>query len=159
MGSPCLCLSCSVVILENHQKILSFCKNYMNATVPSILFASRGLYNLWAPNAEFHVIYCIQIIQLLLSSISLLNIFVLPKSLIIIRNRPSKGCYVCPESEFKNLSFLVLRRKPCRCQDFTIVFVLFFYVAVAVSAHLWVVCRHFCCPMSLFQGHVLLVEI
>ena len=159
MGSPCLCLSCSAVILENHKKILSFCKNYMNATVPSILFASRGLYNLWAPNAEFHVIYCIQIIQLLLSSISLLNIFVLLKSLIIIRNRPSKGCYVCPESEFQNLSFLVLRRKPCRCQDFTIVFVLFFYVAVAVSAHLWVVCRHFCCPMSLFQGHVLLVEI
>ena len=31
--------------------------------------------NLWAPNAEFHVIYCIQIIQLLLSSISLQNIF------------------------------------------------------------------------------------
>ena len=120
---------------------------------------SGTIYNLWAPNAEFHVIYCIQIIQLLLSSISLLNIFVLPKSLIIIRNRPSKGCYVCPESEFQNLSFLVLRRKPCRCQDFTIVFVLFFYVAVAVSAHLWVVCRHFCCPMSLFQGHVLLVEI
>ena len=59
---------------------------------------------------------------------------------------------MCPESEFQNLSFLVLRRKPCRCQDFTIVFVLLFSVAVAVSTHLCVVCRHFCCPMSLFQG-------
>ena len=27
-------------------------------------------------------------------------------------------------------------------------------VAVAVSTHLCVICRHFCCPMSLFQGHV-----
>ena len=34
----------------------------------------------------------------------------------------------------------------------TIVFVLF-SVAVAVSTHLCVVCRHFCCPLSLFQGH------
>ena len=164
MGSPCLCLSCSAVILENHQKMLSFCKNYMNATVPSILFASRGLHNLWAPNAEFHVIYCIQIIQLLLSSISLWvlitfpYIIVLPTSLIIIRNRPSKGVYVCPESEFQNLLFRVLRRRPCRYRYFTMVFALF-SVAVTVSIHLCVVCRHFCCPMSLFQGHVLLVEI
>ena len=164
MGSPCLCLSCSAVILENRQKILSFCKNYMNATVPSILFASRGLYNLWAPNAEFHVIYCIQILQLLLSSISLWvlitfpYIIVLPTSLIIIRNRPSKGGYVCPESEFQNLLFRVLRRRPCRYRYFTIVFALF-SVAVTVSIHICVVCRHFCCPMSLFQGHVLLVEI
>ena len=102
----------------------------------------------------------------------------LPTSLIIIRNRPSKGGYVCPESEFQNPSFLVLRRRPnlvprafplkngwggkpwgrgwrrpCYCQDFTIVFVLLFPVAVAVSTHLCVVCRHFCCPISLFQGH------
>ena len=35
----------------------------------------------------------------------------------------------------------------------TIVFALF-SVAVAVSTHLCVVCRHFRCPMSLFQGHV-----
>ena len=34
----------------------------------------------------------------------------------------------------------------------TIVFALFSF-AVAVSTHLCVVCRHFCCPMSLFQGH------
>ena len=34
----------------------------------------------------------------------------------------------------------------------TIVFALF-SVAVAVSTHLCVVCRHFCCPLSLFQGH------
>ena len=52
---------------------------------------------------------------------------------MIIRNRPSKEGYVCPESEFQKLSFLVLRRRPCRCQDFTIVFVLLFSVAVAVS--------------------------
>ena len=126
-----------------------------------------GDYNLWAPNAEFHVIYCIQIIQFLLSSISPLKYFlwvpitfpyiiVLPTSLIIIRNRPFKGGYVCPESEFQNLSFLVLRRKKSRCQDFIIVFVLLFSVAVVVSIHLCVVCRHFWCPLSLFQGHVLL---
>ena len=30
-----------------------------------------------------------------------------------------------------------------------------FCVVVMVSAHLCVVCRHFCHPMSLFQGHVL----
>ena len=35
----------------------------------------------------------------------------------------------------------------------TIVFVLF-SVAVAVSTHLCVVCRHFCCPLSLRQGHL-----
>ena len=34
----------------------------------------------------------------------------------------------------------------------TIVFALF-SVAVAVSTHLCVLCRHFCCPLSLFQGH------
>ena len=72
-------------------------------------------------------------------------IVVLPTSLIIIRNRPSKGGNVCPESEFQNLSFLELKRKPCHCQDFTIVFVLLFSVAVVVSTHLCVVCLHFCC--------------
>ena len=170
MGSPCLCLSCSAVILENHQKILSFCKNYINATVLSILFASRGLYNLWAPNAESHVIYCIytnnttstifylSLKYILWVLITFPYIIVLPTSLIIIRNRPSKGGYVCPESEFQNLLFRVLRRRPCRYRYFTIVFALF-SVAVTVSIHLCVVCRHFCCPMSLFQGHVLLVEI
>ena len=29
-----------------------------------------------------------------------------------------------------------------------------FSVTVAVSTHLCVVCHHFCCPMSLFRGHV-----
>ena len=29
-----------------------------------------------------------------------------------------------------------------------------FSVTVAVSTHLCVVCHHFCCPMSLFQGNV-----
>ena len=32
--------------------------------------------------------------------------------------------------------------------------IVLFSVAVAVSAHLCVVCCHFCCPMSLFQAHV-----
>ena len=27
-------------------------------------------------------------------------------------------------------------------------------VAVTVSTHLCIICRHFCCPMLLFQGHV-----
>ena len=54
---------------------------------------------------------------------------------------------------FKNLLFRVLRKKPCSCQCFFIVFGLF-SVAVAVSTHLCVICRHFCCHMSLFQGHV-----
>ena len=90
--------------------------------------------------------------------LTLPNIIVLPTSLTIMRNKPSKGGYVCPDSEFQNLSFLVLRRKPCRCRYFTIVFVLLYSVAVAISIHLCVVCGHFCCPVSLFQGHVLLVE-
>ena len=57
----------------------------------------------------------------------------LPTSLIIIRNSPSKGGYVCPESEFQNLSFLVLRRKPCCYWYFTVVFVLLFSVAAHLS--------------------------
>ena len=80
----------------------------------------------------------------------------LPKSLISIRNRPSKGGYVCPESEFQNLSFLVSRwRRPCHCQDFTIVFVLLFSVAVAVLFKPIVVSfvSISALPMSLFQGH------
>ena len=55
--------------------------------------------------------------------------------------------------EFSNLSFHILRRKPCCCRYFSIVFGLF-SVTVAVSTYLCVVCRHFCCPMLLFQGHV-----
>ena len=50
----------------------------MKPTETSMLFASRGLYNLWAPNAEFQVIYCIQIIQLLLSSIFSLSTYNIP---------------------------------------------------------------------------------
>ena len=37
---------------------------------------------------------------------------------------------------------------------FTIIVFLLFSVAVTVSAHLCAVCRHFYCPMSLFQGQV-----
>ena len=84
---------------------------------------------------------------------------VLPTSLIVMRNKPSKGVTYVQILNFKPLSFPVLRSKPCRSQDFTIVFVLLFSVAVAVSIHLWAVCRHFCCPISLFQGHVWLVVI
>ena len=65
------------------------------------------------------------------------------------------GGYLCPYSEFQNQSFCILRKKPNCCWNFTIVFALFSVaVAVTVSTHLCVVCRHFCCPMSLFQGHV-----
>ena len=53
--------------------------------------------------------------------------------------------------EFQNLLFCALRRRPCHCRYITIVF---FVVAVAVSTHLFVVCRHFCCLMSLFQDHL-----
>ena len=44
MGSPCLFLFCSAVILENQQKLLSFSENYVKPTETSILFASQGLY-------------------------------------------------------------------------------------------------------------------
>ena len=57
-----------------------------------------------------------------------------------------------PSLKFKTC-FCVLRRKPCRSCYFSIVFALL-SVAVAVSTHLCVICHHFCCPMSLFQGHV-----
>ena len=59
----------------------------------------------------------------------------------------------CPWSEFQKLSFCISRRKPCHFRYFSIVFLLF-PVAVAVSVHLCVVCRHFYCLVSLFQGHV-----
>ena len=45
----------------------------------------------------------------------------------------------------------LLPRKPCHCWCFTVVFVLF---SVASLTHLCVICRHFFCAMSLFQGHV-----
>ena len=67
--------------------------------------------------------------------------------------RPFQGGFRCRQSEFQNPSFHVLRRKPCPCRYFTIVFVLVF-VTVAVSICLYVVCCHFICLMSLFQGHV-----
>ena len=50
------------------------------------------------------------------------------------------------------LSYVAVSRS-CQCQYFTIVFVLF-SVAVTVLTHLCVICRHFCCPVLLFQGHV-----
>ena len=50
------------------------------------------------------------------------------------------------------LSYVAVLRS-CQCQYFTIVFVLF-SVAVTVLTHLCVICRHFCSPMLLFQGHV-----
>ena len=42
------------------------------------------------------------------------------------------GGYECHQSKFQNPSFHILRRKPCPCRYFTIVFALVF-VAVAVS--------------------------
>ena len=63
--------------------------------------------------------------------------------------------YLCPYVDFQNQSFCVLRKKSNSCWNFTIVFALFSVtVTVAVSTHLCVVCHHFCCSMSLFQGHV-----
>ena len=62
------------------------------------------------------------------------------------------------KSEFQNLLFCVLTRKPCHCWYFTIVFVLFF-VPVTVSTHLCVICHHFFCLMLLFQGGMFLVRI
>ena len=50
-------------------------------------------------------------------------------------------------------SRLAFRGGSCYYQYFTIVFALF-SVAVTVSTHLYVVCHHFCCPMSLFQSRV-----
>ena len=47
----------------------------------------------------------------------------------------------------------LLPRKPCHCWCFTVVLVLF-SVAVASLTHLFVICHHFFCAMSLFQGHV-----
>ena len=51
--------------------------------------------------------------------------------------------YVRLYSEFQNLLFHVLRRKPYRCRYFTIEFSLF-SLSVAVSTHLCVACHHFC---------------
>ena len=45
--------------------------------------------------------------------------------LLISMKRPSWGGYECPHFEFQNLSFHILRRKPCHCWFFTIVFALF----------------------------------
>ena len=59
------------------------------------------------------------------------------------------GGYVCPLFEYQNLLFRVLRR-PCHYQYFAIVFAPF-SVFIAVSAHLCVICCHFCCPMSLLR--------
>ena len=58
----------------------------------------------------------------------------LPKSLIIIRNRPSKGIYVCPESEFQNLLFLVLRTE-----------------AMSVSGFHYCICAFILCRCSSFK--------
>ena len=50
-------------------------------------------------------------------------------------------------------TFHVLRRRPHHCQNCTIVFAIVL-IAVTVSTHLYVDCRHFICFMSLFQDHV-----
>jgi len=58
---------------------------------------------------------------------------------------PLKGVTYVPSLNFKTYPFvLLLRRKPWRCQCFTTVFAFF---------------CHFCCPMSLFQGHVACMNI
>ena len=50
------------------------------------------------------------------------------------------------------LSYVAVSRS-YQCRYFTIVFVLF-SIAVTVLNHLCVICRHFCCLLLLFQGHV-----
>ena len=77
------------------------------------------------------------------------------KSTFITENRLSKHRMAFSwgpfRPEFQNLLFCALTKRACRCRYISIVFLV---VAVAVSTHLCVVCRDFCCPMSLFQGHV-----
>ena len=59
---------------------------------------------------------------------------------------PLRGVMYVPSLNFKTWHFLYnLRRRPCDCWYFTIVFA-FFSVTVAVLTHLCVVCHHFCCP-------------
>ena len=53
--------------------------------------------------------------------------------------------YCMSQSEFQNLLFPVLRKKQCHCQYLIVVFALF-SVAVAVSTHHCVVCRHLYFP-------------
>ena len=71
VGSPCWFLSCSAVIRENHQKNLSFGKNYeCYRNLGLVCFP--GVYII-SPNTvstvqSFSVVYFIQILQLLLSS-------------------------------------------------------------------------------------------
>ena len=38
--------------------------------------------------------------------------------------------------------------------DMLLFLIALFSVAVVDSAHLCIICRHFCCPMLLFQAHV-----
>ena len=61
------------------------------------------------------------------------------------------GGYLCHQSEFQNLSFPTFRRKLCLCWYLLLYFCLIFS---GPFAWLCVVCHQFCCPMSLFQGHV-----
>ena len=63
------------------------------------------------------------------------------------------GGYVCPSSEFQKWLLHVLKRRPCHCRYFTIVFVIFL-VAVVVLNQRPVICHQLICFKSLFQGHV-----
>ena len=60
---------------------------------------------------------------------------------------------VCPQSEFQKPVVSYIEEEAMQLSVFIIVFGLF-SVAVAVLTHLCVICHHFCCHMSLFQGHV-----
>lgn len=71
--------------------------------------------------------------------------------IIWISQRPSLGVMFVPWLNFKTCCFTFWGGSHCRyC---TIVFALF-SVTVAVSIHLCVIFRHFCCPTLLFQGHL-----
>ena len=68
--------------------------------------------------------------------------------------RPSQGEYKCRQSKFQNWLFCLLRRRPCHCRHFTIVFaIVSVSITVVLSTHLCVVCSHFIFK-SHFFGHV-----
>ena len=78
------------------------------------------------------------------------------KALLTIRELHT----VCPWSEFQSQlscshKFIISEEAMSLSVFPHCITIALFCVVVMVSAHLCVVCRHFCHPMSLFQGHVL----
>ena len=63
---------------------------------------------------------------------------------------PPKGVTNVPSLNFKTLHFMCKRG----CYVTVSISLMYFSAVVTVSTHLCVVFHHFCCPTSLFQGHV-----